>query len=62
MDRLERAIVEGDRVQITRRGSEYVVVPREVVPGAAGDVLIATTYTGVELEFALNELDSFDVI
>lgn len=62
MDRLERAIVDGERVQISRRGSEYVVVPREVVAGATGDLLVATTYTGDELEFALDELDAFDVI
>lgn len=62
MDRLERAIVEGDRVQLSRRGSEYVVVPREIVPGSAGDVLRARTYTGDELEFPLHELEAFDVI
>lgn len=62
MDRLERAIVEGDRVQLTRRGSEFVVVPREIVAGTTGDVLRATTYTGDELDFALDEVDSFDVI
>lgn len=62
MDRLERAIVEGDRVQISRRGTQFVVVPREVLPGDTGDVLIATTYSGDELEFALHELEWFDVI
>jgi hypothetical protein len=62
MDRLERAIVEGDRVQISRRGTQFVVVPREVLPGETGDVLIATTYSGDELEFALDELEWFDVI
>lgn len=62
MDRLERAIVDGERVQISRRGSEFVVVPREVVAGPTGDVLVATTYTGDELDFALDELDAFDVI
>lgn len=62
MERLERAIVEGDRVQLMRRGSEYVVTPREVVSGPTGDVLLATTYAGLDLEFALDELDAFDVI
>lgn len=62
MDRLERAIVEGDRVQISRRGNEHVVVPLEVVPGATGDVLVATTYTGDRFEFPLDEVDDFDVI
>lgn len=62
MDRLERAIVEGDRVQLSRRGTQFVVVPRQVVPGETGDVLVATTYSGDELEFALDELDWFDVI
>lgn len=62
MDRLERAIVEGARVQLSRRGTEYVVVPREIRAGAGGDVLVATTYTSDRMDFALSEIDRFEVI
>jgi hypothetical protein len=62
MDRLERAVADGDRVQLSRRGTEYVVTPREIRSGDASDVLLATTYTGDDLEFALNELERFEVL
>lgn len=62
MDRLERAIVEGTRVQLFRRGSEFVVIPRELVSRGGREFLVATTYAGRDLSFALDELEDFDVI
>lgn len=62
MDRLERAITEGTRVQLYRRGTEFVVVPREIVSRGAREFLLATTYNGRDLSFALDELERFDVI
>lgn len=62
MDRLERAIVEGTRVQISRRGTEFVVVPREIVSRGGREFLVATTYAGDDLSFALDELEDFEVI
>lgn len=62
MDRLERAITEGTRVQLYRRGTEFVVIPREIVSRGGREFLIATTYAGSDLSFALDELEEFEVI
>lgn len=62
MDRLERAIVEGARVQVWRRGTAYVVVPRELRPDGASEILIGTSYAGDDLRFSLDEVDGFEVI
>ena len=62
MDRLERAVVEGARVQITRRGSQFVVVPRRIRTSGSEEYLVAVTYTGDELSFALGEIERFEVI
>jgi hypothetical protein len=62
MDRLERAIVEGSRVQLTRRGTEYVVVPREIRSTGPIDTLVGITSTGDELSFTLTEVDDFVVL
>ncbi|HET7321218.1 MAG TPA: hypothetical protein VFI96_01905 [Longimicrobiaceae bacterium] len=61
LDRLERAIVDGDRVRLVRRGTEFVVVPREIRPEGGGDVLFATTTQG-ERTFALDEIEEFEVL
>ena len=63
MDRLERAIVEGARVQLSRRGTVYVVIPREIrsLVGAREE-LVATSYTSDQLHFALDDLEGFEVL
>jgi hypothetical protein len=62
MDTLERAIVEGSRIQLTRRGTEYVVVPREIRSTGPVDSLVGVTSTGDELTFPLPEVDLFVVL
>jgi hypothetical protein len=62
MDRLERAIVEGTRVQLTRRGTEYVVVPKEIRSEGPIDTLVGLTSTGDSLSFTLPEIDEFVVL
>ncbi|MEX2571514.1 MAG: hypothetical protein WD737_09405 [Gemmatimonadota bacterium] len=62
MDRLERAIVDGNRVQLTRRGTEYVVVPREIRTRGRVDAVVGVTSTGDELTFSLPEVDHFAVL
>jgi hypothetical protein len=62
MDRLERAIVEGNRIQLTRRGTEYVVIPREIRSNGPIDTLVGITSTGDELSFSLPELEEFVVL
>ncbi|HET6764647.1 MAG TPA: hypothetical protein VFH27_13275 [Longimicrobiaceae bacterium] len=63
LDRLERAISDGSRVQVSRRGTEYVVVPRGLHAEYGSEVLTAThPNTGDEIEFRLDEIDWFDII
>ncbi len=45
LDRLERAIDEGARVQLARRGTEYVIQPRELRIEGATEVILAGTPT-----------------
>ena len=62
MDDLERAILEGTRIQLTRRGTEYVVIPREIRASGPVDTLVGITSTGDELSFPLPEVDDFVVL
>ena len=62
MESLERAIVEGWRVQLTRRGTEFVVVPRTIRATGPVDELVGITSTGDELTFPLPEIDEFAVL
>ncbi len=62
MEQLERAIVDGSRVQLTRRGTEYVVLPTEVRSSGPVDELIGKTSTGDQLTFTLPEVDEFVVL
>ncbi len=62
MEQLERAIVEGARIWISRRGTEYVLVPREVRSEGTAEVLTATTILGDEHRFRLDEIEAWEVI
>lgn len=63
MDRLESAARRGLRVTLSRRGTEYVVVARQVTMKGGKEVFIGfLPMTGEELVFALNDLDAFEVI
>ena len=62
MDRLERAIVEGARIQLHRRGTEYVVTPFEIRSRGSRDSLCGRTSAGDELSFELGEIDWYNVI
>jgi hypothetical protein len=62
IDRLERAIVEETRVQLSRRGTEFVVLPRELRSEGGREILVATTATGDDLDFALDELEYLDIL
>ncbi|HEX7239931.1 MAG TPA: hypothetical protein VF263_06670 [Longimicrobiaceae bacterium] len=63
LDRLERAIDEGARIQLSRRGTEYVIVPREIRTEGAEEVIVAVhPTTGDEMRFGLDEIDAFSVL
>jgi hypothetical protein len=60
---LERAITEGWRIQLMRRGTDFSVIPRSLHAVGATEVLVAThTTTGEDLEFRLDEIDEWDVM
>lgn len=63
LDRLERAIDEGARIQLSRRGTEYVIAPRELRGEGTDEVIVAVhPNTGEEMRFRLSEIDSFVVL
>ena len=63
MDQLERAVRDGLRVALTRRGTEYIVTALRVTSADQRDALVARLpMTGEELVFRLDEVDSFQVI
>jgi hypothetical protein len=62
-DALERAIVDGRRIAIYRRGTEYVVTPRSLALRAGREVIDAVhPTTGEAMTFYLDELDDIQVI
>ncbi|HEU5040668.1 MAG TPA: hypothetical protein VFT84_07610 [Gemmatimonadales bacterium] len=63
MDQLERAVREGLRVALTRRGTEYIVTALRVTTAGRREALIARLpMTGEELVFLLDDMDSFQVL
>lgn len=63
MDQLERAVRDGLRVALTRRGTEYIVTALRVTSAGRREALVARLpMTGEELVFRLDEVDSFQVI
>jgi hypothetical protein len=63
MAELERAVEHGQRVAVTRRGSEYVVVARRLRTYSRVDILVGwLPMTGETIDFELTEIDSFDVL
>ena len=63
MDQLENAARRGQRVALSRRGTEYIVVALRVTTEGRHEVLICRLpMTGEELAFRLNDIDSLQVI
>jgi hypothetical protein len=63
MDQLETAARRGQRVALSRRGTEYVVVALRVTSEGRNDVLVGfLPMTGEELTFRLDQIDSFQVV
>jgi hypothetical protein len=63
LDQLERAIRDGRRVAVMRRGTEYVVVAlRVTVQGSREAFVGRLPMTGEELTFVLDDLEEFHVV
>ncbi|CAN5860727.1 hypothetical protein BH23GEM3_BH23GEM3_19370 [soil metagenome] len=63
LDRLERAITEGLRINLMRRGTDFSVTPRSLHTEGAIEILTAThTTTGEDLKFRLDEVEDWDIL
>ena len=63
MDQLENAARRGQRVALSRRGTEYVVVAIRVTSQDQHEVLIGRLpMTGEDLTFRLDQIDAFQVV
>jgi hypothetical protein len=62
-DILERAITDGRRIVIHRRGTEYVVIPR-ALRLTGGRELIESVHptTGDDFDFYIDDLESIQVV
>lgn len=63
MDQLERAVREGLRVALSRRGSEFIVVARRITSVEQRDALVGRLpMTNEDKTFILDELDGFSIL
>jgi hypothetical protein len=60
---LERAVLNGQRIVVYRRGTEYLVVPdRIAVHGSREAIEARNPTTGDHLTLFIDELDAFEVV
>jgi hypothetical protein len=63
MDQLENAARKGQRVALSRRGTEYIVLALRVTSVGRHEAFVGRLpMTGEELTFRLNDIESFQVI
>jgi len=62
-DRLERAVIDGSRISLYRRGTEYVVIPTrlKLIDGRERIEAVHPT-TGDRIIIYIDEIDSMQVI
>jgi phage repressor protein C with HTH and peptisase S24 domain len=62
-DRLERAVMRGDRIAVYRRGTEYIVVPLSLRTRGGREVIDSRNpTTGDRLELYIDEIESIEVV
>jgi hypothetical protein len=62
-DALERAISDGTRIAIMRRGTEYIVIPERLRVGTDGEAIEARNpTTGDRLVLRVEEIDSVELV
>lgn len=63
LDQLERAVRDGRRVALMRRGTEFVVIAVRLTTNGGREALVGRLpMTGEELTFMLDELEAFHVV
>jgi hypothetical protein len=62
-DALEHAIARGQRIAVTRRGTEFVVIPERLVQRSRRECVEARhPTTGDHLTLWLDEVDALEVV
>lgn len=62
-DALERAIIDGSRISVYRRGTEFVVIPtRFSLVGGREALSTRHPTTGDELTLYVDDVDTIDVV
>lgn len=61
-DMLERAIADGRRIAIYRRGTEYMVIPIRMRLSAREAVEAMHPTTGEHLTLYIDEIEGFEVV
>ena len=62
-DALERAVTDGRRIAIYRRGTEFVVVPRRLRLDRGREAIDSVhPTTGDEITFFIDEVESIEVV
>ncbi len=62
-DELERAVLDGSRVAVMRRGTEYLVVPLSIaIRGGREAITARNPTTGDSMTLYVDDIDSFFVV
>ena len=62
-DKLERAITDGTRLQLYRRGTEFLVIPERLRLREGRELIVARhPSTGSLLEIFIDELDGMEIV
>lgn len=62
-DALERAITDGSRVAVLRRGSEFLVIPERLVLRNSRECIEARhPSTGDHLTLSVDEVDAMEIV
>lgn len=63
MDQLERAVRDGLRIAVTKRGSEHVLIAKRLTTVQGRDAVVALVpMSGQELTFLLDDIDTFHLL
>ncbi len=63
LDQLERAVRDGRRVALSRRGTEFIVIAVRIATSNSREAFVGRLpMTGEELTFVLEDVDAFQVL
>ena len=63
LDQLERAVRDGRRVSVSRRGTEFIVIAVRMTTSNSREALVGRLpMTGEEFTFVLDDVEAFQVL